>query len=301
MREYHLSNFIVTLLSIIDDLGFIDKLLDSLLANYSIDANKIYICGFSNGGFMTQRFACQQNQRFAAMASLGSIMDTSLFANCNPQRAIPMMFVLGTDDPFVPFNGGTMQGSGLTTEIVSGDTLVNFWRINNNCIQSSPPLDLPDIVQSDSSTVTLFNYSICSCNSDVKFYRINGGGHTWPGVEIPLYEVIAGQTNEDIQASVEMWNFFNAHSLCNSGVGVTENETINSTTFYPNPTSDILFINQVNNNFIQYQITNSTCKLLLQDSFIDNGINISNLTNGFYFIRFTNDKNETAYYKFVKQ
>ena len=51
----------------IDDLGFINQLLDTLLANYNIDINKIYICGFSNGGYMTQRFACEQNQRFAAM------------------------------------------------------------------------------------------------------------------------------------------------------------------------------------------------------------------------------------------
>lgn len=283
----------------IDDLGFIDKLLDTLIAKYSIDTNKIYICGFSNGGFMTQRFACQQNQRFAAMASLGSIMDTTLFASCNPSRPIPMLFMLGTADPFVPYNGGPMIGSGPVPPIVGIDTLINFWKVNNNCVTSNTPINGPNIVLTDSSTVTIFNYTNCSCNSDISFYRINGGGHTWPGVEIPSYEIIAGQTNEDIQASVELWNFFNAHTLCNTTVGIDEQTTQIKIKVYPNPATTILYLQFLQNENYKLDIKNYLGQTILT-AINQNQIDISQLTNGIYLLTLQQGQ-KTMTTKFIKQ
>jgi polyhydroxybutyrate depolymerase len=266
----------------IDDLGFLNKLLDTLLTNYTIDTNKIYICGFSNGGYMTQRIACEQNQRFAAMASLGSIMDTSLYSSCNPQRPIPMMFVIGTADPFVPFNGGVATGSGgLVNQIINADTLVDFWKINNNCFQSNSPINLPDIDLTDNSTVTVFDFTNCSCNSDVKFYRINGGGHTWPGVEIPLYEIIAGETNEDIQASEELWNFFNAHTLCNSTIGINEQTIRPTIKIYPNPARTVVYLSISNTDKSEISVRNLLGQEVINTQ-NQNLIDISNLTNGIY-------------------
>jgi polyhydroxybutyrate depolymerase len=281
----------------IDDVGFIDKLLDYLIANYSINTNKMYICGFSNGGFMTQRLACQLNQRFAAMASLGSIMDTTLFANCNPLRAIPMMFVMGTDDPLVPYNGGPMSGN--VTPIVSIDTLINFWKTNNNCLTTNLPINLPDIDPTENSTVTVFNYTNCFCNSNISFYKINGGGHTWPGVEIPSYEVIAGQTNEDIQASVELWNFFNAHTLCNTLLSIKEETAQSEIKIYPNPATT-----ELNLSISRYEIYEVTISNLLGQILINtknqNYIDIANLTNGIYIITIKQGQNEQTQ-KFIKE
>lgn len=283
----------------VDDLGFIDKLLDTLIANYSIDTNKIYICGFSNGGFMTQRFACQQNQRFAAMASLGSIMDTTLFASCNPSRPIPMLFMLGTADPFVPYNGGPMIGSGPVLPIVGIDTLIHFWKINNNCITSNTPINVPNTDLTDSSTVTVFNYTNCSCNSDISFYRINGGGHTWPGVEIPSYEIIAGHTNEDIQASVELWNFFNAHNLCNTILGIDEHIIKPSIKIYPNPARSELYLNISQDEKIEISISNLLGHVLIK-THNQNHIDISNLSDGIYIVIITQGQNKQTL-KLIKE
>lgn len=90
----------------IDDVGFIDTLIDTLITRYNVDTSRIYICGFSNGGFMVQRIACQLPDRFAAMASLGASMDVIRYQNCNPSKPIPMAFFNGTADPAMPYNGG---------------------------------------------------------------------------------------------------------------------------------------------------------------------------------------------------
>ncbi len=218
----------------IDDVGFINTLVDSLVADYNIDTSRIYLCGFSNGGFMTQRIACQANRHFAALASLGSTIDTALIAGCRPQRPIPMLFVMGTDDPFVPYNGGPMQEG--VSPVVGIDSLVKFWKMNNGCQRFLPPESLPNTEPSDNSTVTRFTFTDCACDADVVQYRINNGGHTWPGVELPVYELIAGETNEDIQASVELWEFFRVHSRCGTVVEVNEAPAqIPALSLYPNP------------------------------------------------------------------
>jgi len=219
----------------IDDVGFVVKLVDTLSVDYNIDSTKIYLCGFSNGAFMTQRIACENNDKFAAMASLGSTMDTILFNECSPSRAIPMLLMMGTADPFVPYDGGPMSGD--VTPIVSTDTLVWFWKHNNGCLTTIPGYDLPNTDTTDNSTVTFFEYTDCECNSDVHLYRINNGGHTWPGVEIESWEPTGGETNEDIHASMELWSFFDSHNLCDSSVGVAETPTPESfeISAHPNP------------------------------------------------------------------
>ncbi len=42
----------------IDDVGFIDALLDTLQVNLNLDNERIYASGMSNGGFMSYRSAC---------------------------------------------------------------------------------------------------------------------------------------------------------------------------------------------------------------------------------------------------
>lgn len=284
----------------IDDVGFIDKLLDILENSYSADPQRIYICGFSNGGFMTQRMACQSNERFAAMASLGSIMDTILISNCNPNRPIPMLLLLGTADPFVPYNGGEMIGSGNVTPIVAMDTLVDLWKTNNGCTTANPPINLPDINTNDNSTVTVFDYTDCNCdNSMVKFYRINGGGHTWPGVPNPIYEIIAGPTNQDIHASEELWDFFSQYELCSLVTGIDDLEEQEGMVIYPNPSSNTLFIDTKSNSTTHYQITNLKGQEVTKGEYA-NGINIEELTSGVYILTVKQD-NKIINRKFIKE
>ncbi len=241
----------------IDDIGFIEKLLDVLENDYAADPESLYVCGFSNGGFMTQTLACRANERFAAMASLGSTMDTVLFPDCNPGRAIPMLLLLGTKDPFVPYNGGEMIGSGNVNPIVHMDSLTHFWKTNNGCHTAKPANSLPEITPNDPTSVTVFEYTDCDCdNSEVKLYKIEEGGHTWPGVPNPVYELIAGPTNRDIHASQELWNFFSRFERCLPSTGIEKLAEPCNITIYPNPTSNAIYIDTQSNDPIAYELKN---------------------------------------------
>lgn len=199
----------------IDDVGFINFLMDVLIAEYAVDDNRIYITGFSNGSFLTQKIACTSNSKIAAVASLGSTYDVAQSAQCNPNRPIPTLLITGTEDTFVPYEGGEMN-TAVNVEILSSPELFQFWATNNGCDTELNAIDLPDSNTSDNSTVTQFEFTDCDCDANVKHLRLNGAGHTWAGVENVSYEEIAGETNEDINASEVIWAFFSQHSLCDA-------------------------------------------------------------------------------------
>lgn len=266
----------------IDDVGFINKLVDTLVTRFNIDNQKIYICGFSNGGFMVQRLACELPDKFAAMASLGSSMDIVLYQNCNPSKPIPMAFFNGTADPAVPFEGGSMQNP-LVTPVVSVEAMVQFWVTHNNCETAEPVFNFPDIFVTDNSTAELYNYTNCSCNADVTFYKLLNGGHTWPGVFIASQAAVLGNTNRDINASDELWNFFNNYTICTNTVGIDESFLHFKIKVFPNPATSTLNIEGLLNTTFEWDIKNCFGQIIDRGNNI-NQIDISNFSNGIYFI-----------------
>lgn len=265
----------------IDDVGFIDTLIDTLITRYNVDTSRIYICGFSNGGFMVQRIACQLPDRFAAMASLGASMDVIRYQNCNPSKPIPMAFFNGTADPAMPYNGGAMQNPQVTP-VVAVETLVQFWATQNNCQTINSVFNFPDIFPSDNSTAELYTYTNCDCNADVKFYKLVNGGHTWPGVFVASQAAVLGNTNRDINASMELWNFFSSHTLCNATL--QHDLAIEKTlvTVYPNPATTILQLQLQTNEPFTVEITNTMAQRVLK---VENqsSIDITGMPNGIYF------------------
>jgi polyhydroxybutyrate depolymerase len=60
--------------------------------------------------------------------------------------------------------------------------------------------------------VTKIEYVECASNASAILYKVEGGGHTWPGGgELP--EWFAGKTTHTIDASEMMWQFFSQHPL----------------------------------------------------------------------------------------
>ena len=186
----------------VNDVGFIDALIDTLINRYSIDLERIYACGYSRGGFMAYTLACQLSHRIAAIASVSGVLSTSTAESCSPLRTMPVLHIHGTADTWVPINGG----SG----IYSVDQSLSYWTSFNDCSQVDTTT-LPDLDPTDGCTVEKTTYTNCSDNCNVVYYKVINGGHTWPGAGPPGYS--AGSTNQDIDANIEIWNFFKNYKL----------------------------------------------------------------------------------------
>ena len=187
----------------VDDIGFVNAMLDEIYDNFNFELTQVYAIGMSNGGFMSYTLACDMSDHIAAIASVTGGMSGPSISSCNPQRAVPIMEIHGTADEVVPYLG--LDGLPPTVPDV-----VEFWVNNNGCDQVDfIQEDLPDLVESDSTTVALQHYNLCDQSSEVLFYTIDNGGHTWPGAfAVPAL----GYTNMDIDASVLIWDFLKGHT-----------------------------------------------------------------------------------------
>ena len=183
-----------------DDVGFIDNLIDTLYAHYDINLDKVYVTGMSNGGYMGYKLACEITDRITAVASVTGSMVPVVADNCAPTQTIPIMQVHGTADPTVAYNGSNF---GIPIE-----ELVSQWVEHNQCALTPDTFQFPDINTTDNCTMERIAYTNCDGDRKVYFYRVDGGEHTWPGASINI-----SVTNQDINASIEIWNFFNQYGV----------------------------------------------------------------------------------------
>lgn len=83
----------------IDDVGFLNRLVDTVISKYQIDTNRMYVFGFSFGGFMTDRLATQNSSRFAAFANVAGLHGNFL-AGLVPAKGAPYIKFHGTDPSY---------------------------------------------------------------------------------------------------------------------------------------------------------------------------------------------------------
>ena len=188
----------------VDDVAFLSALIDTLHSNYSIDLDKVYTCGWSNGGFMSFKLACQLSYRIAGAASVGGVLSTGMVAKCTSSGGIPILFIHGTADPIVPYES-------LAPNWYSAEETVKFWVELNNCSVQADTVSLPDIDLNDGCTFDVISYTGSTNKGDVVFYKILNGGHHWPGGVPCPPSWHCGVYSSDINTASEIWRFFNTN------------------------------------------------------------------------------------------
>lgn len=194
-----------------DDIGFLNAMLDTIMSEYAIDTNRIYSCGFSLGGFMTYRLACESGERFAAVASVAGSLPAPSIANCYSGKPMPVLHIHGTSDQVIPYTFGTLY---VVVTNLGADSTTHYWANHNSCDASSVHDSLAN-TKNDGFTFEKFSYNACSDSSEVILIKVNGMDHNWPS------------TSNDINATKEIWNFFSRHSKApqeedTTGTGITE-------------------------------------------------------------------------------
>lgn len=182
------------------DVKFISELIDHLALAYAIDLNRVYACGFSNGGYMSHKLACELSDKIVAIASVAGTFVPGEEENCEPSRAVPVMQIHGTADPIVRYNG--------FFEGISATETIDFWRTKNNCLADYQKTKVSNTVKLDFSKAVRYDFGDCMEETAVVLYKVKNGGHTWPGASL-----ILGVTNKDFSASEEIWHFFKQFSF----------------------------------------------------------------------------------------
>jgi polyhydroxybutyrate depolymerase len=213
------SAFGFTLNGTVNDVGFINALIDSLSAQYNINPNRIYACGFSMGAFMCHRLACELNNRIAAIAAVAGTIGTAL--NCQPGRPVPVLHFHGTTDGTISY---TANSFGLSTV-----QTLQYWATNNGCTQAPDTTPMPDLFN-DGYTVDHIAWSGCDQNYGVEHFKVYGADHTWLGPA------------NDIFYTREIWRFFNKYQHPNAATAAAAPITSHAMQLFPNPSQGDLQI-----------------------------------------------------------
>ena len=202
----------------VDDVAFVEAIVAEIVLEYSVGLNKVFATGMSNGGEMSYLLACRSSEVFRAVAPVAGSMMKAMVDQCAPDRMLPILAISGTADP-VTLYAGDMQNSGGWGAYISQEATKDFWVARHGLSETSI-VDLNDShrpIVVVNSKVQLRRYSSSEGKTEVWFYRVDNGGHDWPGAKsdawwkptqyLALYGFGFGK-NKDIDASEEIWQFF---------------------------------------------------------------------------------------------
>ena len=179
--------------SSVNDVEFIDFLIELISEQYNINQDRIYATGMSNGGFFSYLLACQLSDKIAAIASVTGSMTNEIFNNCDPTKEVPVLQIHGTEDPIVTYEGNSSIGS------IGIESVLSYWKSNNYCHESETT-ELYDSNPNDSFYVHRILFDNGVNGSKVDHYKVYGGEHFW-------------FMEDDINSSELIWEFFSQHDL----------------------------------------------------------------------------------------
>lgn len=237
----------------VDDISFLSDLIDSISTDYNINAGRVYSTGMSNGGFMSFTLAGQLSDKITAVASVTGTMSALQIPQNTVVNPMPIMQIHGTADGTVNYNGDQY--------FLSVDSVLNYWVAHNNCNPVPMITSVPDINTSDGCTAELYSFTGGDLGAEVLHYKITNGGHTWPGSSVTI-----GTTNQDFDASVEIWKFFSQYEKANL-TGVSNKEEADWVELLGgNPLSDLMQLNFNSNQEVLVELLDLNGKVLFKSS-----------------------------------
>jgi len=180
-----------------DDIGFLNTLIDTMISRFSIDTTMIYATGFSNGGMMSHRLACQSSDRIAAIAPVSGGL---VFEECQPERNVPVIHIHARNDPVVRYQGDTITG----VHFYSIQNDLETWALLNGCSEG------PDTLTTENGKAWRQRWWDSESEMEVILWTTWRGGHTWPsGRGFPFPSIAI--PSRAVDANEVIWDFFKAH------------------------------------------------------------------------------------------
>lgn len=185
----------------VNDVAFTNMLLDRLQQQYSIDGKRVVLTGFSNGAHLVQWLGCKLASRLYAIVPVSGTLAASLEPACHPARPLTVVAFHGTDDPIDPYAGGPihMPGGGAVMPV---DATLAFWAKQDGC----SPKPRTTAMAKGRFGLDRIHWRGCRDGASVTLYRIDGGGHTWPGGPQYLPAFLIGKATHVVDASTIIGN-----------------------------------------------------------------------------------------------
>jgi polyhydroxybutyrate depolymerase len=191
----------------IDDVGFLREVVAFVIRTYNGDPARVYATGISNGAMMAYRMAIEAPDIIAAVAAVAGTLDVDPALVKVPK---PILHFHGTEDEFVPWNGGRGPKTSLGNKHRSVPETIAAWVRVDGANSQPESVTLPDKAK-DGTVVIRHDYAPKPGGFEVILYEIRGAGHTWPGRARDGR--LLGKATANIDANDIIWEFFSRYTL----------------------------------------------------------------------------------------
>ena len=197
--------------TLVDDLHFINTLLDTMIVNYKADPAKVFCTGISRGAMFCYYLAEGMNSRITAIAAVCGCISQTEGQTYSLKNPISVLIINGTKDPLIKYDGGygklNKHNEGdKDADMLPVEDLVRKIVLLNHCNATPHTVSLPDSNADDECTATEYIYD--GNGVKVDFIKITNGGHTWAGGTQYLPKFLIGRLCKDFSASQKIFDFF---------------------------------------------------------------------------------------------
>ena len=183
----------------IDDVGFARALVGALVDAGFAQRSRVYATGFSAGGMLALRLACQPDTVVAGVADVAGAMPDTV---CQGRSAVPILLVRGADDDDLRADHREHQHRNRNGFAVSFAGAMRYWTRRNGC-------DTGPVRDSSAAQVTV-SATNCPAGRDVREIVVTGQAHAWPGGRKPW--LLSPAPSPDVDASERIVEFFEAEA-----------------------------------------------------------------------------------------
>jgi polyhydroxybutyrate depolymerase len=190
----------------LDDVALVRAIVAEVGTHLNVDLDRIYATGFSNGGYLSLRLACEAADLVAAVAPGSGAIGTndngggtnamSDFVACEPTQPVSVLAFHGTEDTLVPY-------------ALHQPTMAHLAAANGCTMTTTGALEPPS-----SGDTTCLAYAECPAGGEVTGCTVAGGGHVWFGDEScgtgvgPLGCLFVGTNSQSLNNTQAAWALF---------------------------------------------------------------------------------------------
>jgi polyhydroxybutyrate depolymerase len=193
----------------IEDISFIRALIARAMVEQAIDAKRVYVFGYSNGGHMAFRLATEAPVEIAAVAAVAASLPMPDASSCPQQgRTSRVMLINGTADPINPYHGrivtlfGFASRGSVMSSVASAQNFAERNGIGTRPISGQLPKGFSGDPTSVETLTWHANGEPLSC-----LYTVQGGGHVIPQ-QAYRFSRLLGKTTSVLNAPREAMRFF---------------------------------------------------------------------------------------------
>jgi len=159
------------------DVDFMTAIKARLVGDGCVASGRVFSMGYSNGGFMTHRLACEDSTLVTAAAihsgtygDYNGNLANSPWGNCDKKEKVPVIGFMGSADKTVPYLGGNNPSPLGSAKWFSWTETMDVWAAQNQC---GSPMSVT--YNENGQSVNMTTWSQC----DVESHVVSGMGHDW--------------------------------------------------------------------------------------------------------------------------